>query len=128
MIDALAHAHKAKSCPFERVRLKADALIGNLQVEVALLDREPDGGPAGAAVFGDVVQRFLGDAVQAERRCGRHARRHAGVREIHFDVMLRAHVVADALHGLDQPEHLQPRGVELMRQLVNVARNLRGAA
>lgn len=122
--DALAHANQAESAALAVARQETHALIGNLQRQPVVLARDPHQRALRAAVFDDVVQRFLRDSVQTERCVGAHANRHVAVRELHRDVMLERRITAERFERRHQADCAELGRVELVRQPVDVAGDL----
>ena len=75
-------------------------------------------------VLDDVLQRLLRDAEQAERRLRRYPAADPSLSELDPDVALARHVAAEAFDGGRETEEVQLWRVEVMRQAVDVARDV----
>ena len=84
--------------------------------------------PARPAVLDDVAEPFLSDAEQAERHLCAESIAGIGARSNSIShVVTRRHLVAQTPQRRCQPQHFESGRVELVRQVVDVGRDLGGA-
>ncbi len=105
---------------------EAHAADDRLRVESAAVIRDREGGPAvdghhargdagGARVFGDVVERLLGDAVEDDLDVRRQGDGLVGL-DVHRDLRLAPEGVAEALEQRGERRRLEGGGPELEEQ------------
>ena len=126
-IHPLAHADQPEALSGNVLRVEPAPLIGNAQQQAAVAALQIDGCVGRAAVPDDVMKPLLHDAVEAQRHVRLHFAGDVVVLELNSDPMLRGHIATESLKGRHEPHRLEPRGVKLVRQMVEIAGDVAGA-
>src|SRR5262245_41905372 len=85
---ALAHAHEPKrGIGALRVRIEADTIIVDGEAKLAVVHYKVDSRRRRAAVFVDVVQSLLRNAIEAKRRVLRYSLRHRPIAKLDSQLM-----------------------------------------
>ena len=100
--------------------------IADHKIDGAVRSRQTDLETIHPAVFGRVVERLLENSKEAERDVRRQAVRHVTGREIDLHVLLSGELVAKASHCHRQAQQLEFRGVQLMREGLEIGGDLHG--
>ena len=124
---ALAHAGQTETLPSTAFGIETHAGVRDLQHQIFRIACQPDFGVPGVAVPDDIVQRLLRNPIEAERHVRFDVLRYDIALEHDVDGALARDVSAQELKGIDEPQGLQLRGVQLVRQIVNVRGNLAGS-
>jgi len=105
--NALAYAGEAEAARSHVPRIEADARIGNLQRNVALVARDADLRLTHLAVTSDVMQRLLRNSIKTERDIRVHRRWNRVMREGDLQIALLRRVAAERLKGGNEAKCLQ---------------------
>jgi hypothetical protein len=114
--------NEAERISARSLRIEARAIIGDDEAEVPVVAREFDFRRRPAAVFHHVVQRLLGDAVEAKRRVGRHCPRHVALGELDGQFVCKRELFAEAAHCGHDAELVELRRMEVVREPMHLGR------
>ena len=113
---ALLHTDKPQSLPADRLWRKALSWIGNRQLNLIDSVHQLDAGLVGAGMPGDVRQRLLHDAVEAQSDIVRNLGRLSVGNESDANARVNLKLRAQRFHCRDDAHELQDRRVQLPGQ------------
>lgn len=103
----------------DQLAVEADAVIGDQQEDRIRAARQIDPGVPGAAVLDGISQPLLDEAIQAHGRVQRDRGRHLTVGEFDRQSVSLGQLAAEATDGRDEPQLLQLRRMQPVRQAVH---------
>src|SRR5262245_10777084 len=121
--DPFAHAGEPKARVIASVRIEADTGVRDAEMHLVSLMSKVDGCISRLTMFGDVVQRFLRDSVETQRHHRIDAGRQVRRTELDIDLAMLRHLCAEQADRLDQPQRLQARWMQLVREIRELDRD-----